>query len=775
MRQWGLVSGPLASLLRVPVRRPWATLAGLALVAALGAPALARGIGTDFGLEQLLPRGDPEFERYRALGERFGKDDGTVFVFVERDDLFTPAGARDVVALSDALAAGPWVEEVSGLATTTLVEDEGDALRVGPCLDRTRLDAIDHARLRARLTTDPAYADRVVSRDGRTAAFAVQLLPAWTGDAHRREVVAGVDAVVARFAAAAPAGGSAGRTFFVTGSPHTRSVYVRFLLRDTALFTGLCSLVLALALAATFRSALGVGLPLAGVLLALYLTAVVFALSGLRLSLLSSAITVLVLITGISDAIHLLSRYGEELAGKGATKLEALERAVSATAHACLLTSITTSVGFFLLPTTGIPMLGETGVIVGAGVLLAYAVTLTLLPALCALLPAPRPRPPVAEAALLARVGRLAMNRPWTTVAACLVGAGLLLGLGAPRLRVESRVVDDLPEDHPLLVNRRAVEERFGGNFPVTLVVTPTQGLADDPALIAAVASFQRALAVDDLRSASSAPGGGLLSRTLSPADLLASVWRELGGAGALPDTPEAVAQTALVIGDDAFRRLWSPARDLLLIEARVHDRGTAATLAFADQARAAFARTVGPKATLEVQGFTPLAHRVHRDVVDGTLTGFGLDFAIVAGLVWLLFRSGRLTLLAAAPNLLPLVVTLGVMGLAGIDLRISSSIVFCVVFGIAVDDTVHFLARYHEERGRGLAPREAAARTIATTGRAMVTMAVVLAAGFSVLCLSGFTPNRVLGLLMAVTVGSGLVGDLVLLPALLVLGDRKA
>ena len=100
--------------------------------------------------------------------------------------------------------------------------------------------------------------------------------------------------------------------------------------------------------------------------------------------------------------------------------------------------------------------------------------------------------------------------------------------------------------------------------------------------------------------------------------------------------------------------------------------------------------------------------------------------------------------------------------------------LLFCIVFGIAVDDTVHFLARYHEERRAGLGPREAAARTIETAGRAMACMSAVLAAGFAVLLLSSFSPNRVLGLLLPVTVLLGLLGDLVLLPALLVLCDRE-
>jgi predicted RND superfamily exporter protein len=113
-------------------------------------------------------------------------------------------------------------------------------------------------------------------------------------------------------------------------------------------------------------------------------------------------------------------------------------------------------------------------------------------------------------------------------------------------------------------------------------------------------------------------------------------------------------------------------------------------------------------------------------------------------------------------------------MGLAGIDLRISTSIVFAIVYGIAIDDTVHFLARFQEERRAGLTEREAAIRTMATTGRAMVFLGLVLAAGFSILTFSQVQPNRVLGLLMAVTVVAGLAGDLILLPALLVPAPRR-
>lgn len=756
--------GLLPRLLRAPARRPLSTLAALLLLAVAGGAGVAwRGVRTELGVEQLVARGDPVFARYEALNAAFGRDDNNAFVFAVREGggWFTPEGARHLLALSEALAGSPLVEEVVGPATATLIHDEGEAVYVGSILTAARVESLGPAglaRVEAHLRRERAYADRVLSRDGTTAAFTVRIAPEYVGGAHHAAVVAHVEQALA--AQARP-----GVRFLVTGGPITQHAYREFIRRETGGYVLATLALLAVALAVTLRSLAGVLLPLGAVGLALYFTAVFLALAGIPLNLLASAIPVLVLIVGISDAIHLLTRYGEELAtGRG--RAPALERALSATARACLLTSITTSAGFFALPATGIPMLADLGLVTGAGVLIAYLVTLTLLPAVLALLPPPRRAPSSGEDARLAALGRRVMTRPLAVALALAAALGVLLALGAPRLRVESRVVDDLPRDHPIVRTREEVDARMGGNYPLTLMIhaaAPGVDPSRDPELLAGVAALQDALA--------RLPGTPVYASSLAFTDYVGLIWRELGGEG-LPPTREALEQVELLLSPELREETVEPGGGALRVQLRVYDRGTAATFAFLEQARAAFEEALGGRATLEVQGFTYLAHRTHREVVASSLSGFSLDFAIVAALVALLFRSVRLTALALVPNLFPLACTLAFMGLAGIELKIASAVVFSIVFGIAVDDTVHFLARYHEERTAGLPPRAAVERTLGTTGRAMLFMAIVLAAGFAALLGSAFTPNRVLGLLMAVTVASGVLGDLVLLPALLALGD---
>lgn len=761
---------PLQRLLRVPTRRPRSTLVALAVVAAAAGAVVSRGVPTAFGVERLVAAGDPAFVRWRALGERWGRDDCVAFVFAVRDapgaGWFTPDGGRAALALARDLAASPLVVELDGPTTTSIVRDEGGTLHVGPALTRARVDALGPDGLAALgrwLAAEPATRGRLVSADGRALVFALRVAPPADGLAGAREHAA----VAAHVEQALAPHRAPGTTFLVTGGPTTQDAYRRFVQQDARRFVGLVGLLLAAALAATFRSVAGVLLPLGSVLLALLLTGAAMALLGIPANLLGSAIPVLVLVAGVSDSVHLLQRRAEELAA-GRSAADALERAVEVTAHACLLTSVTTASGFFALLATGVPMLRELGLAIGLGVLLAYVVSLALVPAACALWPPPVRREPAASERLR-RLAERVTARPVAAAGAVVAAVALLLALGGPRLRVESRVVDDLPEDHPIVRTRAEVDALVGGNYPMMLLVHPTAPVErpeEEPDLVARLASFQRALAQGD---------DGFLGGTLSVADLAALAWRELGGASPLPPTREGLAQTLVLLEAQVEQYVERGDRPALRVALRVRDRGTRATDAFLARARAAFVRTFGDAATLEEQGFVLLAQRTHRGIVEDALTSFGLDLVVVALLLGPLFRSPRLVLLALLPNLVPLAATLGVMGLLGIELKIASSIVFTIVFGIAVDDTVHVLARYHEERRAGLAPREAALRTVATSGRALLLMALVLTCGFAALLLSAFAPSRVLGLLMAVTVGAGVVADLVLLPALLVLGDREA
>jgi hypothetical protein len=745
-----------AWLLTLSPRFPRSALAFVFVASALCA-ASARGLRTDFGVEQLLPRSDPDVRRYRELAAAQGRDDNTVFVFLTRSDLFTPRGLYAVVALSRELADSPLVEEVVSLATVPLASSSASGVDLAAPFDPERAAQIDFEALRRRVIAERAFRRRLVSEDGRTTLLAVRIRDAYYGDAHRREVVRHVEDVIDVFR-------TPETEFHVTGSAPTRDRYVEFIRRDNRLFLPATFALLMLALLAVFRRVSWAVLP-ALALGASALFAVAFmSIAGKPVTLLSSAIPVLIVIVGISDSIHLLARYAEELSS-GFPREAALTRAVLSTARACLFSTVTTAVGFFVLPTTRIPMLADFGVVVGVGVVVAYLVTLTILPAALALLPAPKGGHLRSASDRLGHVGAWSADRRGGVLMGTFLVVAALAAVGMPRVRVESRILDDLPPGHELLATRSAVEARMGGNFPMTFVVHPARGAlsdgaAEDPELLRAVLRFEDELARTDHT--------GVFSSSVSAADFIGMAWRASGRPGELPERREDAQRMEGLVGEATLGRLFDRGRRSLILDVRVYDRGTKATFEFLDHARRCFERTVGTLGRLEVQGFSYVAQRAHQSIVWNSMTSFGLDFVIVSALVLLAFRSLRLALLTVIPNVVPLIVTVAFMGMAGIDLRISSSIVFAIVYGIAIDDTVHFLVRYQEERNRGAQERAAVIRTMATTGRAMVLMAFVLALGFSILTFSQFQPNRVLGLLMAVTVTTGVVADLLLLPALL-------
>lgn len=785
-----------------------ACLVGVLAVTAVFAAAAAR-LPSDFDIEHILPVHDPD----RAVFEEFKRDFDTydrdaLLVLVERD-IFRPETLRDIQRMTERLEAVEGVEEVVSLTNVEDVTGTEDSLKVSPLVKEVPKTPAQMARLKAQALGNPLIRGRLISDDGRVTAIIARIErrynygdpcdaaesagPAEAGSApggggggagggagsgrprrritdaaRERERIAGeLEALAREF-------DRPGRAFHLGGVPVVRRDYVNLTQRDSATFLPLVGALLLAVLLLVFRNLHGVLLPLAVMVLSVIWTFGFVALCGGTLNVVSTIIPVLVVIAGISDALHLILNYYEAYA-VCRDRRRALLRTLDENGFACFLTSFTTAVGFLTLATTDMPLLAEFGIFTGVGILFAWFLSVVVIPIVLSFL-----APPGVEtreelesgwvAELLAWFPRFVDGHRWgvglvtlAVLAAC--------GLGIGMIDVEARLLDDLPEDHPVLATNRLIEERLGGILSFELVVEGrTEDVVKEPEFLRQVSALAHYL--DSFPET-----GKVLSVVDYVKDLRQSFYGERDEERRIPVSREECAQLLLLYEmakdkplkgfvDDTYRR----AR----VSAKVRDAGTHATMRILRAVQDWIATCAPEEIRVKVTGLVVLTQKVNEFVVWNMTTSFLLDFLIIAVIFLVMGRSLRLALVGLIPNLVPLAVTLGVMGWTGIALKPTSAIVFGITFGIAVDDTVHGLARYRIEVLKDGDPLAAIQRMFQGEGRATVFFSAILTLGFSILLFSQFRANQYFGFLCGVTIVSGLVGELFLLPwSLLVLRPR--
>ena len=181
-----------------------------------------------------------------------------------------------------------------------------------------------------------------------------------------------------------------------------------------------------------------------------------------------------------------------------------------------------------------------------------------------------------------------------------------------------------------------------------------------------------------------------------------------------------------------------------------------------------AYIDTQFPGSSVRATGISVLVTNSINAIVKGQVQSLGLALAVICVIMSLLFRSLRLGLLSMVPNVIPILMTLGLMGWVGIDINTATAVISCVAIGIAVDDTIHYLTRFRKEYGADPDEVTATSQSLTSTGRALFFTSFVLTFGFMVLVFSNFRPLIYFGVLTGVTMVSALIGDLILLPVLL-------
>ncbi len=624
--------------------------------------------------------------------------------------LLVLAEADDVLLLTRREALHALAQRLRSLPGVTEVVTVGERVPAG----------IDIASL-ARSPAVPA----LLSADGRQTVVVVTLAASSDDLGATVEIVAPVQAAVEAMQ------GTAGLHLTVAGVPAVRSAFFSLALRDQMILGPAVFVLVGLVLWLVYRRWHAVVVPLVAAALPMAWLVGLMGWALEPIGLLNQAYFTLLPVIAIADAVHYIGRVHEERApgqndgvqhdgpASAAPQVAAIERAARGVGVACLLTSITTAAGLLSLVAVDVSILRRFGGWAAVGVGLSWVSVVVVVPLLLASFDA---RPRSGAPGLASRVsGALASWSVQHRGVVMLASAAVLCaaGWGASRLPVDNRLGDLLDADHPVRRASDTVDTALGGILGVEIELSARTGVVADQRVDAVVAWAQ---AQPEVRWVAS------------------------------PHVP----------GLDAVRDEGARVRVTL----HTADMGGRAFDALARRVQAHLDTLSGVDTT--VTGTSLLAYRgVNR--IAGQLRGSLLGLLVVVTLVIALaLRRIGLALLVIPVNVLPLLVGGGVLALLGLTLDPLAAVIVAVALGIAVDDTLHMVARTEQERRHGRPPAEAVVVAAHTSGRAIVVSTMALSIGLAVQSLSSFPPLRLLGGLGAVILLAAMLADLTLLPALL-------
>jgi predicted RND superfamily exporter protein len=711
---------------------------------------------------RLIPESDTDYIAYRAFLQRFGVDGNLMVVGVQTPKITDPSFMQQWLNLTDRMREIPGVTHCYSVADLPMLV-RNDSTRSFEFRRRFLQGAWAEGGSRFGNT----YERLLINMQSSTTLMAVALDPQALNDERRLRIVAQVEELAQAF------GTSTGSSVYYSGLPYIRTVMATTIKDELIVFLIASILVTSLMLFLFFRS-------MQAVLLSLTLVAVgsiwalgLMSLMGYQITLISGLIPALMVVIGVPNGVYLVNKYHTEFR-KHANKIKALTRTIERIGVATLITNATTAVGFLVFYFTESSMLQEFGLITGVSVLLMFVISIVMIPALLSFLPEPglgqikhlenqRIRRWLERLTRWIEFHRLKI---WVASLSLLI----ISLLGIWQLRSNSYVVDDLPRDDRVYTDLRFLENQFGGVMPMDVVIDAgRRNLAQSPsvlqladgvqALIAQQPVFGPPMSIVELIKASNQAyfdgdsGHYQLPNAQERAFVLPYLLRSKGEAG--------MAMTSRLI--DSTKRY-------LRISYNMADVGTDSLQAVMQRLRTGVdSLATGGQAKVTFTGNALIFLKGNQYLIRSLAGSIGLAIVLIALMMGLTYRTWKAVVWALLPNLLPLMFTAGIMGWLDISIKPSTVLIFSIVLGIAVDDCIHYLARYFQEvRRYNRTTLEHLRICTLEAGGSMLYTSIILFFGFIIFAFSDFGGTQALGLMSAVTLLLAMIGNLVLLPTLI-------
>ncbi|WNJ16230.1 MMPL family transporter [Pontibacter sp. G13] len=716
---------------------------------------------------------DPSLNSYHQFREIFG-DDGNVMVAALNMDLRNLKDFQGMYDLSRSLAEQEGVLSVFDVtkAYDLRRNDSLAAFELTKAVSfrpstQTELDS-----LLDRVESMPFYRDLLVDESGETVLMAISLDPAILDTDRKVWLVQTAKEPVQKFA------DDHDITVRFAGLPVIRVNNHSTVKKELYVFLALALIVMAITLLAFFRSLYNVVFPILVVGIAIIFSMGLIGLMGYKMTLITGIIPALIAVISIPNCVYLITKYHIEYRRTN-NMLKSLILVIEKIGIVTVMTNATTAIGLGVMAFTDIIPLREFGIVAGMSVVASFFISLLLIPIVFSFLPPPSET----QTKHLDRKGlnfvirmldNTVQHRRWMVFTATgLIAAVSLYGLTL--IKPVAFVMDDVPQDSRELQDLKYIENKFNGALPFEIMIDTRRknGILRRKTL-QRIEEMQDSLAkYEDL------------SRSMSVADFAKFSRQAYFGGGKdqylLPTRNEfnfisQYVQNSSVLGSlSSTKTLWDSTRQITRISASVRDIGSLEMEALIDSIQKDVDAVFDPeKYDTAVTGTTQVFIKSNDALIENLLKSLLIAFCVIAVIMGLLFQSIRMVLISLIPNVLPLLMVAGIMGFFGIALKPSTALVFGVAFGIAVDDSIHYLARYRLARKLGDSIKGAVFNSFQDTGVSMMYTSIILFFGFVCFTASDFGGIKALGLLTSLTLGIAMFSNLLFLPALLLTFDKE-
>ena len=704
-----------------------------------------------------------DYDNFRTT---FGNDDGVVITLKDEKGIFNQKALGSIKRITDELWKTKYIARVDSLTNYQYVhanpEDKEDIIVEDFIKNIDKATPEYLATRKAIATADPLIAESFISLDGTSTMISARLTPKVNdGEDKSLEIMGYVEAILAKEINAT------GYKYWVNGGPALNKAFTVIGTSDAMTFTPLVLLASILLLLFLFRRVSGALIPIGVVILTFLTVLSVQILLGYKLNNFTANLPVFVVAIGIADAVHIYSiwlTYKKE----GVENEEAVYQSLQKNFLPILLTSLTTAIGFATLTISEVIPILTLGIATASGAILAFIISVVWMPSILLLLNKPVKQEVLAEQKEQKTWGYgafiLRNNKRIIAITSVLF---LFIGFGITQVKIDSNTIRYFDKEVEIRKSTEFIMNNLTGPMAYEIVVdSGVKNGIKDPKFLKTVERFYNEFQHDFPE----------VRHLASLMDTIKRFNKVVDGKDEIPNNQNLVAQYLLLYsmslpqGMEINDKMDIDERKLR-ISGQMDIVDTSKDLEMIAYIEDWWKKTAY---SATVQGQTYMFAHMQKDVTNTLVYSLSLAIVLVSVIMLLIFKRLKLLWVFILPNILPVILVVGLMGWIGITIDIGVAIAGAIIIGVAVDDTIHFLVKYFDARKRGLNLEDTFDEVLRYAGKAILFTTIILTVAFSLFTFSEFSPNQNFGIVTAFALLIAFVVDLLLLPALLSLVEGE-